>query len=375
MVCDEEFEQMNGGNYPPVASEAHAIYNAALAEAVEAAKQNNDASNGDGARMEGKDFEEMDMDSERNGNPGATKEVYDRLVSNEHDKGQSIPRDEVTESSDAKSRAKSILDNGDRGMANAITNAITLSHTNQSIFDNSKISNDGEGGGDEVTISLRKRLREMWEFDVGDGKNTLIPEEADNQFQNAYNSTLKCVSEMVDSIMQDGLHAYHQMEHSTRELELAKETIETKNQELQRLRESDESQRKTISNLLRAVEKSKSDAKHVSQVALQEARMRSELTATTKEKDDALNLIDETMRKHEVCKEELRQTKGKLSKVEQDKAKLERDRRATMSWAKSVDSHMSSDCAFYKRKVRITEEHVNDIYFVHAFSEHCLFRF
>ena len=100
------------------------------------------------------------------------------------------------------------------------------------------------------------------------------------------------------------------------------------------------------------MEKSKTDAKEASQVAVAQARLRSDLAVATREKDDALALVAESNRKHELTKEELCQTKAKLAKAEQEKVKLERDRRVTMSWAKSVDTNISTGSDFYKRKVR-----------------------
>lgn len=81
--------------------------------------------------------------------------------------------------------------------------------------------------------------------------------------------------------------------------------------------------------------------------------MRGELMNMTKEKDKTLALQEEVQRKLKLSEDELRQTKAKLTKADQEKVKLERDRRATMLWAKSMDTNMSSDCDFYKRKVRM----------------------
>ena len=51
--------------------------------------------------------------------------------------------------------------------------------------------------------------------------------------------------------------------------------------------------------------------------------------------------------------EDLHVNKQKLARAEQEKIKMERDSRAAISLAKSVDSETSSDVDFYKRKVSI----------------------
>ena len=47
----------------------------------------------------------------------------------------------------------------------------------------------------------------------------------------------------------------------------------------------------------------------------------------------------------------MRLIKGKLNRVTQEKIKLERDARATISLARSLDNHATSDNEFYRRKL------------------------
>jgi len=96
---------------------------------------------------------------------------------------------------------------------------------------------------------------------------------------------------------------------------------------------------------------SKTEAQDSSRAALTEAGLRAELSVMVSKKDEAVSSAEEYKRKATLLEEELRQVKMKLSRVTQEKIKMERDQRATMSLAKSLDSHVSCDVDYYKRKV------------------------
>jgi ABC-type Fe3+-citrate transport system substrate-binding protein len=102
---------------------------------------------------------------------------------------------------------------------------------------------------------------------------------------------------------------------------------------------------------LRAVETSKVQARDQSEAALLQARMRADLLHATTQKDQALGDGHETKRRLALVEEDLRQTKSKLSKMTQEKIQLERDQRATLSLAKSLQGNVHSDVDYYKRKV------------------------
>lgn len=111
-------------------------------------------------------------------------------------------------------------------------------------------------------------------------------------------------------------------------------------------------------NLLHAVEASKTDARENSRTAVAEAGLRAELSFMLAKRDEAFGNAEESKRKATLLEEELRQVKTKLVRVTQDKIKMERDQRATLSLAKSLDSHVASDVDFYKRKVTELTSHV-----------------
>lgn len=80
--------------------------------------------------------------------------------------------------------------------------------------------------------------------------------------------------------------------------------------------------------------------------------MRGELSVVAAQRDEALGQAEEAKRKAVLLDENWHATKTKLARVTQEKVKLERDQRATLSLASSLDKHVSSsDTDFYKRKV------------------------
>jgi hypothetical protein len=199
---------------------------------------------------------------------------------------------------------------------------------------NHQVNMDTEGE------SPRQRLKNSWHF-AQDSEWT----DQDRLFQNALETTSMLTHEQIDSLVQDGVQAHQKVE-------LLKEMIESKDVELQRLRETVTSHRSTIQNLLKNAEQAKSDAKDASRGALVEAQLRSEFHIMVTQKDKAIEAANESQHKYELLELELQQTKAKMTKVENDNVKLRRDRNATMSWARSVDNHISADSDFYKRKVK-----------------------
>ena len=79
--------------------------------------------------------------------------------------------------------------------------------------------------------------------------------------------------------------------------------------------------------------------------------MRADLRHVTSQRDEALGNLAEKDRRCKLVEEELSQTKSRLSKCQQEKMQLERDQRATLSLAKSLQGNVHSDVDYYKRKV------------------------
>lgn len=61
----------------------------------------------------------------------------------------------------------------------------------------------------------------------------------------------------------------------------------------------------------------------------------------------------EMKRKMNLLEEEVRMLKSRVAKLTQDKIKMERESRAALSMARSMDSHVASDVEFYRRKVSL----------------------
>jgi len=155
----------------------------------------------------------------------------------------------------------------------------------------------------------------------------------------------------IESLIRVGINAFHTCDSMSRELMQVKELAESRGRDLKRLQTLEAQSRSTVSNLLRAVEASKSDARDSSRTAQIEARLRGEVSNLRSARENALASASESKRKASFLEEEVRLVKAKLSRVSQEKIKIERDSRAALSLARSLDSHASSDTDYYKRKV------------------------
>jgi hypothetical protein len=105
---------------------------------------------------------------------------------------------------------------------------------------------------------------------------------------------------------------------------------------------------------LRALETAKSDARDTSRAVQMEARLRAELSFMRSERDEALSVASECNRKVQLLDDELRSTKSKLLRTSQEKAKTERDSRAAIQLARSLENNSSND-DYYRHKVRTLE--------------------
>lgn len=104
-------------------------------------------------------------------------------------------------------------------------------------------------------------------------------------------------------------------------------------------------------NLVQAVEASKSNARDSSRAAQTETRLRGEITSIRHERDVALGTKAELQRRTNLLEEEVRMLKSRVGRLTQDKIKIERESRAVLGLARSMDSHVASDVEFYRRKV------------------------
>lgn len=106
-----------------------------------------------------------------------------------------------------------------------------------------------------------------------------------------------------------------------------------------------------MQNLFKAVETAKTDTRHASRSIVTEATLREDLAKATEEKNEALATTALYQRKAGRLEEQNGQLKAKLTRVSQEKFKLEREQRAAVSLARSMDQHATTDVEYYKRKV------------------------
>ena len=114
-------------------------------------------------------------------------------------------------------------------------------------------------------------------------------------------------------------------------------------------------------NLLRAVESAKSDARSASRRIQAETRLRSECTALLTERDTAAAEASEAQRRAALAEDECRAARTQLQRCLQDRARMERDSRAALSLARSLDAHSGSDAAYYKRQMAGLSEQLHQL--------------
>ena len=205
-------------------------------------------------------------------------------------------------------------------------------------YDPSREDGDAEINQDVDAIA---RIQQLWKTGANgdaDARSAAVAE------------TLALISGEVDSLVQPGLGAFYDLGDSNRQLAQTTEIAEARGREAQRLHASEEQSRSSLSNLLRAVEGSKAGARESSRSAQIEARLRAEMNSLRDERDRVVQECAQFRRKLSLLEEENRVTKSKLSKTMSEKLSLERDSRAALSLARSLDSNNHSDLSYYKRK-------------------------
>ena len=166
----------------------------------------------------------------------------------------------------------------------------------------------------------------------------------------ALRETENILNEKLDGIIQDGLEAFNQCESLMREVKSLKMLCDEKDREVARLRLYGDESRTAVAKLLRAVELG-SGSRDQARAVKVEASLRSENNDLRNERDQALGSEVETTRKSKLRHEENILLKAKLTRVIQEKNKLERETRMTVSLQKSMDQSASMDADFNKRKV------------------------
>lgn len=176
--------------------------------------------------------------------------------------------------------------------------------------------------------------------------------------ESSLGETKTLVFAQLDVIIRYGLEAFHQNDELKRECAQMKELCDSRGREVQRLKASEDDLRASLSNLLKAVEASKASARDASRAAQTEARLRGEVSTLLCDRDAALGECAESNRRKILLQEEVRLLKSRVARLTQEKIKVERDSRAALSLARSMDSHAASDVDYYKRKVSDLNDHL-----------------
>lgn len=239
-----------------------------------------------------------------------------------------------------------------------------------------KLSEARSGDDDQNQIksqTMEQRLDAIWtcsthvgndngydnNHDNGDADCDTDDDEFIEKRQVALAQTKQLVFYQLEHTIQAGLDVFHQNDELNRQLSQTKEFCESRGREIQRLRAAEEDSRASLSNLLRAVEASKTSARDASRTAHIEARLRGEVSSLRSEKDKARGEYAESKRRVVFLEEEVRLLKSRVVKLTQEKVRVERDSRAALSLARSMDSHAASDVDYYKRKVSDLNDHLH----------------
>lgn len=242
--------------------------------------------------------------------------------------------------------------------------------------------NDVEEEEHEDDLTLTKQVWDEFTqeyFLNGDGCTT--KEEAKEAMLEAVNDFI--IGKAIDTLMQDGIEAFNELEIITGDAMTLNRMLDSRQRELNRLRDLESGSRTSLAvrnsfyilfrtyyniliflcicaflfmlplqNLLCEVKASNNSIQASSNAAQVESHLAKELQIALSERDKTMESCMELTKKNSLLEEELSLVKGKLHRLMQDKMKVERDSRAAISLARSLDMRTSSDAEFYKRKVR-----------------------
>lgn len=234
----------------------------------------------------------------------------------------------------------------------------------------------------EVDLKLIKQVWDEFtqEFMKSDGCTTR--EEAKEAMFEAVNDFI--IGKALDSLMQNGIEAFNELEIITGDAMALNRMLDSRQRELNRLNDLESDSRTSLAvrlslyilsrtyynimtflcmcsflfmlplqNLLCEVKASNNSIQASSNAAQVESHLAKELQIALSERDKTMESCMELTKTNSLLEEELSLVKGKLHRLMQDKMKVERDSRAAISLARSLDMRTSSDAEFFKRKVRL----------------------
>lgn len=175
---------------------------------------------------------------------------------------------------------------------------------------------------------------------------------ANAMIQNAIHQTKELLTQKFDAIHSQALQAFHQNDTLRRQVDQLHSLAEQRLEEIHRLKDLESNHRTSLNNLLQALETSKQSCHDYSKHVRTECHLRNEITSLKKQRDTFQETCTIQQQKISNVEEELKMLKGKVTRLMQEKIKVERESRAALSLAKSMDGYNASDVDYYKRKVR-----------------------
>lgn len=169
--------------------------------------------------------------------------------------------------------------------------------------------------------------------------------------QEAIEKTKALLSTHLESILSQALEAFHRNDSLERQVFQLSILAQQRMEENQRLKEMESKNRTSLNHLLQALEQGKHTSRELSQHIQMECRLRNDVSTLRVERDTLQGQLGESQNKISVLEEELKLVKAKLTRLVQEKIKMERESRAALSLVMGVDGYNSCDVDYYKRKV------------------------
>lgn len=232
--------------------------------------------------------------------------------------------------------------------------------------------------GTEEEEEIGKIWDEFTQECLGQSDGSSIREEAKDALLEAINDII--LGKVIDNMIDRGVEGFQELDIVTRDAMTLNRMLDARQRELKRLQNLEAASHTSLTvsikisvsrmlcelffldtillplllssqKLLDEVRESNSNIQNTSTAAQVEAHLGNELQIVRSERDKSVEACMELTKKNSLLEEELALIKGKLNRLIQDKMKVERDSRAAISLARSLDMRTSSDAEFYKRKV------------------------
>lgn len=138
-------------------------------------------------------------------------------------------------------------------------------------------------------------------------------------------TTTSILCTQIDQLIKDGVMAYHHAEQCHDENVYYGQEMIRKDDEIHNLRVTENKHTAAVTNMMRTLDQSRTSVQINAQKAVSEAHLRAELANAISHRDEAIARDNQSQRQSILAQDEIQDLKRKLSKITQEKLKLERD--------------------------------------------------